>query len=164
MISLLLAGLTQVLVPPPSAPRDPAATSRAQPERDEARYNVQRAAQARRAAIDAAIESRVISRGYFQLVTDIAEQRAARTRAQQRLRSIGIPASVGACRWMGMVSEGTPRGNRSYGGACSVRMGSLPPRNYLICEADLGGITLADPAWFADDAEYIEMFIRRTCL
>jgi hypothetical protein len=148
---LLLVG-AHVLQPP--APAEMAA----------ARETVRRAAEAERAAIDAAIESRLLGRGYFHIVTDNSERTSATARFQKRLRSIGIPASVGACEWIGLITAGTASGERLYGGACRVQMGSARPATYLICDSYLGGLTLIRPKWFASDATSIELFIRRTCV
>jgi hypothetical protein len=117
-----------------------------------------------RRAMDAAIANRLLGSGYFQMVDDPGERSEVAARFQQRLRAIGIPATVGRCHWIGLVSTGTASGNRSHGGACRVGIGSQPPADLLICEADLGAVTLVDPDWFAFDAAFVELFIRRTCL
>jgi len=168
MISFLLfVAATQAWSRPAPAPPSAHRTKLTAPtptEIAEARASTKGDLEARRTALQAAIESRVVSSGYFQLVTDVTEQRRERTRFQERLRAVGIPAALGVCHWMGLVPEGTARGNRSYGGACSVKIGSRSSQNFLICAASLGGITLVHPDAYAFDAEYIELFIRRTCL
>lgn len=116
-----------------------------------------------KAAMEAAIATGLLGSGYFQVVTDKTEQASARRRFQKRLRSVGLPVSVQTCQWIGLVAQGTANGNRSYGGACRVKVGPRPAQDFLICEADLGGVTLIHPAWFASDALFIEAFIRRTC-
>ena len=164
---LLLAVATQSWSPPPrsSVPREQTKPAAPTPtEIAKARASTRRDLDTRRAALRAAIESRVVGSGHFQLVTDVDERKQERTRYQERLRAIGIPATLGVCHWMGFVSEGTARGNRSYGGACRVKIGSRPAQDFLICAADLGGITLIHPDAYAVDSEYIELFIRRTCL
>jgi hypothetical protein len=129
-----------------------------------AQESFRREAVERREAIDSAMSHRLLARGYFSLITDPAEQRSAARGFEKRLRSLGIPATVGKCDWMGLVAEGTAMGNRSYGGACRVKIGARPASDFLICEADLGGVTLVKPDSFAWDSEYIETFIRRTCI
>lgn len=95
-------------------------------------------------------------------MTDAAEKAAIAARFQSRLRSIGVPASVGECQWIGLVGASVANGNQSYGGACSVTMGRGRPTVSLICDATLGGVTLIEPAWFASDADYIETFNRHS--
>ena len=157
MVTLLL--LLAAAHPSPHPASTPTPGERAEP-----RAKFAHEAEGSRAAIEAAVDSRLLGGGYFQLVTGRAERAAAAARFQERLRSIGIPASVGDCEWIGLVAAGVAKGNRSYGGACRVKMGSKRPDHFLICDADLGGITLTQPAWFASDPLYIELFIRRTCL
>ena len=157
MISLLLLLAAAQASPPPPPPLPPVKVA-------EARATLRQAAEARRAVIDAAINSQLLGGGYFQRVTDPAEQAAAAARFQERLRSVGIPASVGGCQWIGLVAAGVANGNRSFGGACSVTMASGGPSDFLICDASLGGVTLIRPEWFASDDLYVEVFIRRTCL
>jgi hypothetical protein len=117
-----------------------------------------------RAAIDQAIKRQLIGSGYFQLVTDQGERRSVIAGFQKRLRSLGIPATVGECDWVGLVAQGFANSNDSYGAACRVRIGAKPASPFLICDASLGGISLVKPDWYAFDAQYIEIFIRRTCL
>ncbi|HEX8062507.1 MAG TPA: hypothetical protein VF535_04760 [Allosphingosinicella sp.] len=150
---LLLAAAAQA---PATAPT-PAEVASAQ-------EGFRREAEEGREAIDSAIRHRLLARGDFSRITDAAEQRSAARRFEKRLRSLGIAASVGECRWMGLVAEGTATGNRSYGGACMVKIGARRASDFLICEADLGSVTLVKPDWFAWDSEYIETFIRRTCI
>lgn len=102
--------------------------------------------------------------GYFQLVDDPAERANAKAAMQRRLHSIGIKAEIRECDWMGLVAQGTKDGNNSYGAACKVRINGQPERSLLICNADLGGLSLIEPDWYAWDASYIELFIRRACL
>ena len=116
------------------------------------------------AAIDQAIRHQLIGSGYFQLVTDRGERRSVIAGFQKRLRSLGIPATVGKCDWVGLVAQGFGNANVSYGAACRVRMGAKPASDFLICDANLGGISVIKPDWYASDAQYIEVFIRRTCL
>ena len=98
------------------------------------------------------------------MVTDDPERRSVIAGFQKRLRSIGVRATVGKCDWIGLVAEGFARANVSYGGACRVRIALAPAADFLICDASLGGISLIKPEWFAFDEDYIELFIRRTCL
>jgi hypothetical protein len=157
MISFLLlaAALQPSSLPMPTSSAAPAAEAGKSPLQEP---------EARRTALDAAIAGQLLGSGYFRLVTDKQEQASAAAGFENRLRSAGIPASVSDCHWIGLVAAGSARGNRSYGGACSVRMGTRRPSDFLICAADLGAVTLVQPSWFAWDAEYIELFIRRTCL
>ncbi|MFL6727524.1 MAG: hypothetical protein ACJ8FS_13580 [Sphingomicrobium sp.] len=129
----------------------------------QAKAHLKAEAEAQRAAIDLAIKRRLIGGGYFQLVSDKGEQRVVVAGFEKRLRSIGIPASVGQCAWIGLVADGFARSNQSYGGACRVRIASRPTADFLICDASFGGISLIKTDWFAGDAEYIETFIRRAC-
>ena len=152
MFALLLAAAALPPAPPSAAD---VANSKA---------TLRREAEATRAAIDAAVQQRLLGSGLFRLVTDKRERRRASARFQKHLRSIGIPAAVGECQWIGLVAEGVKDGNLSYGGACRVRIASRPPADFLICEASLGGLSLVKPEWFASDSEYIELFIRRACL
>lgn len=142
-----------------------AQTSAASPAQvAEAKAHLRHEAEANRAAIDAAIKHRLIGSGYFQMVADKARQRLVIAGFQERLHSLGIPATIGKCDWIGLVAEGVKGGNLSYGGACRVRIASQAPAEFLICDASLGGISLVKPEWYAFDADYIELFIRRTCL
>ena len=121
-------------------------------------------AAARRAAIDAMVDLRLLESGHFQLVVDREEQAGIAEEMERGLRSLGITATMGACRWMGLVAAGTARGHRSYGAACQIRIGDEPARDFLICHSQaVGALTLVHPAWFAYDEEYIELFIRRAC-
>jgi hypothetical protein len=129
-----------------------------------AKASLRQEEEANRAAIDLAIKHRLIRSGYFRMVTDKPERRSVIAGFQKRLRSIGIRATVGNCHWIGLVADGFARANVSYGGACRVRIASGAAADFLICDASLGGISLIKPEWFAFDEDYIELFIRRTCL
>ena len=116
------------------------------------------------ASIDAAIKHELLGSGYFQVVTDRTEQRMVIAGFQKRLRSLGIRATVGKCDWMGLVAQGFVNSNLSYGAACRVRVAGKPATHFLLCDASLGGFSLIKPDTYAFDAQYIEIFIRRTCL
>ena len=130
----------------------------------EAKARLRHEVEANHAGIDLAIKHHLIEGGYFRVVTDKVEQRSVIAGFQKRLRSIGIPAAVGKCHWIGLVAEGVKDGNFSYAGACRVRIASQPPSDFLICDASLGGMSLIKPDWYASDGDYVELFIRRTCL
>jgi hypothetical protein len=151
-VTLPLAALAQTLAPPSPA------------QIDAAKRSLPGEAAANRAVFDKAIERRFLESGAFRIVTDKAERRLVAAGFQKRLRSIGVPATVAKCEWIGLVAEGVKNGNVSYGGACRLRIASRPPADFLICEASLGGISLIKPDWFSSDADYIQLFIRRTCL
>jgi hypothetical protein len=141
-----------------------AQTSTASPQVAEAKAHLRQEAEANRAAIEQAIKHRLIGSGYFQMVSDKAEERLVIAGLQKRLRSLGIPATLGKCDWIGLVAEGVKGGNLSYGAACRVRIAANAPADFLICDASLGGLSLIKPEWHAFDADYVELFIRRTCL
>jgi hypothetical protein len=130
----------------------------------QAKTLLRRQAEEQRTAIDAAIKHDLLGGGYFRLVTDKREQRSVVAGLQKRLRSIGIPASVGKCDWIGLVAQGFKDGNLSYGAACRVRIASQAPADFLICDASLGGVSLVAPDLFFSEPDYIEILIRRTCL
>ena len=117
-----------------------------------------------RAAIDQAIKHQLVGSGYFRMVTDKAEQRSAIAGIQKRLRSLGIPITVRNCDWVGVVAHGFANSNLSYGAACHVRLGTKPTTDFLICDASLGGISLIKPDAYGWAPDYVEIFIRRTCV
>jgi hypothetical protein len=115
----------------------------------------------RRAAIEEAVRLLVLQPGYFQAVRDPHERTAVTEDMEHRLAELGIRAEIGECEWMGLVAQGTARGNRFYGAACRVRIGGQAERYLLLCSVLYGGITLAELDSFAYDSEYL--FIRRAC-
>jgi hypothetical protein len=118
---------------------------------------------AERCAIDQAVANGLLGPGYFRMVDDRTEAARAVADMRKRLRALGIKATFGRCDWVGLVSQGTARGNNSYGAACKLSIDGRPQRHFLICNAELGGVTLVQPDVFAFDRSFIETFIRRAC-
>lgn len=154
----LVLAVAAAAAPPPATPGRPTpaqvAAARA--------YLRQRAAE-RRAVVDRTTASDLWAAGYFQRVTDRRERAAAVAGFERRLRKLGISAKVGRCAWMGMLAAGVADGNHAYGAACNMRIGGKAAADFLICDDDMGGITLSQPEWYAFDDEYIELFLRRAC-
>jgi len=118
---------------------------------------------AERCATDQAVANGLLGPGYFRMVDDRTEAARAVADMRKRLRALGIKATFGRCDWVGLVSQGTARGNNSYGAACKLSIDGRPQRHFLICNAELGGVTLVQPDVFAFDRSFIETFIRRAC-
>lgn len=157
--TLLGATLAAAVPPKPSPPagRPTAAQVAA------ARIAVRRRAAERRAAIDSATKAGLWSPGYFQRVTNREERAAAVAGFERRLRGLGISAKGGRCAWMGELAAGVADGNHAYGAVCKMRIGGKAAADFLICDDDMGGISLSQPEWFAYDDDYIEVFMRRAC-
>ena len=132
------------------------------PEKSHSQVEAERKAE-RDAATAKMLDHYLLHRGYFHHVTDAEEKQGAIAVIQRRLRETGIAATIEGCDPMGLIATGTARGSRAYGGACTIRIAGRPARTFLVCDDDLGGVSLVAPDALSLAEEDVEIHLRRIC-
>jgi hypothetical protein len=96
-------------------------------------------------------------------LTDPEDVSAAKARFQAELRNLGISAAVEDCGLTEVVSVGVRNGENAYGAVCMVKVGSKPPKNFVVCDSDLSGFGALYSGAFVDTPEWMAAFVRKNC-
>lgn len=159
----LMLMLAQCSSPAPQAAPPEEDVARQQPkEKSHPQREAERKAE-QAAAVQKMLDHYLLHRGYFRHVTDEEEKKTVIPDLQRRLRETGIPAMVSTCEYMGVIATGTAKGSRAYGGVCTMRIAGRRATTFLVCDDNLGGVSLVEPVVLGLSLDDIEIYLRRIC-